>query len=168
LARNTDQRGFARSVDNPGIGNPVGGDGSDIGAVEFQGSNLDSDGDGLPDDWELAYFGNLSQTGTSDFDGDRQNNLFECTAGLDPCDPASVFTLRVENVAGQPSRKNLTFKPWASGRTYTPQFTTNLVSTAFAPLTGTDGPTTNGTEVTVRDLNATEQQRFYRIRISLP
>jgi CSLREA domain-containing protein len=31
----TDQRGFARTVDNSGIANPTGGDGTDIGAYEF-------------------------------------------------------------------------------------------------------------------------------------
>ena len=33
---NTDQRGFTRPVDNPAIPNAAGGDGSDIGAFEFQ------------------------------------------------------------------------------------------------------------------------------------
>jgi predicted outer membrane repeat protein len=32
----TDQRGFARTVDNPAIANGSGGDGTDIGAVEFE------------------------------------------------------------------------------------------------------------------------------------
>jgi hypothetical protein len=169
LARNTDQCGRTRSVDNPYLANATGGDSSDIGAFEVQGTGgYDTDADGLPDFWELAWFGNLSQSSTDDFDGDGQNNLMECTAGLDPCDPASVFALRVENVAGQPNQRRLIFKPWASGRTYTPQFTTNLAGTAFATLTGTGGPTTNGTEVTVTDLNATGQRKFYRIRISLP
>ncbi|PYX90579.1 MAG: hypothetical protein DMG67_12580, partial [Acidobacteria bacterium] len=31
----TDQRGFARKVDNSGIANATGGDGTDIGAFEF-------------------------------------------------------------------------------------------------------------------------------------
>jgi predicted outer membrane repeat protein len=169
LARSTDQRGLARPVDNPYLANAPGGDGSDIGAFEVQGSGgYDTDADGLPDFWELAWFGNLSQSGADDFDGTGQNNLFKYVAGLDPTDPASVFKLRIEKVAGQPSQKNLSFKPWASGRTYTPQFTTNLATTAFAPLTGCGGPTTNGTEVIVTDLNATGQQKFYRIQIALP
>jgi len=33
-------------------------------------SHGDSDGDGLPDGWELAYFNTLERDGTGDFDGD--------------------------------------------------------------------------------------------------
>jgi hypothetical protein len=71
-------------------------------------------------------------------------------------------------VGGQPSQKNLVFKPWASGRTYTTEYRTNLVLGSYGTLTGISGPTTNGTEVTVTDLNAVEQQKFYRIKITLP
>jgi hypothetical protein len=80
----------------------------------------------------------------------------------------SALALQIQNVAGQPNQKNLIFTPWASGWTYTLQFTTNLAGTAFAPLTGYGGPTTNGTEVIVTDLNAAGPQKFYRIQISLP
>ncbi len=44
----------------------------------------DMDGDGLPDSWELQYFGNLNQTGTGDYDGDGVNNLQEYQYGTDP------------------------------------------------------------------------------------
>ncbi|MDE3066157.1 MAG: hypothetical protein KGJ60_01255 [Verrucomicrobiota bacterium] len=166
LAVNLDQRGFARPVDDPFLGNAAGGDGSDIGAFESQ-SGTDTDADGLPDSWELTYFGGLSTCATDDPDGDGQNNLFEYVAGLNPTNPASVFQVRVENVTGQPDQKKLTFKPWVSGRTYTPEFTTNLTA-AFAPLTGDTTSVTNDTEVVVTDLNAGGAARYYRIRLSLP
>jgi hypothetical protein len=105
---------------------------------------------------------------TNDVTGTGQNNLFKYTAGLDPTNTASVFKLRIENVAGQPDQKKLTFLPWASGRTYTPEFTTDLVASAYATLTGIGGPTTNDTEVSLTDLNATEAAKFYRIRITYP
>jgi hypothetical protein len=44
----------------------------------------DRDADGLPDDWETERFGNLSQTGGGDFDGDGLSNLQEYEAGADP------------------------------------------------------------------------------------
>ncbi len=47
----------------------------------------DSDGDGLPDAWELEHFGNLSQGPDMDFDGDGASNLAEFDAGTDPTDP---------------------------------------------------------------------------------
>jgi len=47
-------------------------------------SILDSDGDSLPDWWEMKYFMNLNQTATGDFDHDGYNNLGEYAAGKDP------------------------------------------------------------------------------------
>lgn len=47
----------------------------------------DTDYDGLPDWWEIQYFGDLSQDGSGDFDGDGSTNLEEYEAGTDPTDP---------------------------------------------------------------------------------
>ena len=44
----------------------------------------DSEPDGLPDAWELHFFGNLSQTATTDPDADGYDNLEEYQAGSDP------------------------------------------------------------------------------------
>ena len=44
----------------------------------------DSDNDGLPDAWELQYFGNLAHTAAEDYDGDGLTNLQEYQAGTDP------------------------------------------------------------------------------------
>src|SRR5207249_3353675 len=52
----------------------------------FRISAADSDGDGLPDDWEMAYFGDLTRDGTGDFDGDGQSDLAEFRAGTNPTD----------------------------------------------------------------------------------
>jgi hypothetical protein len=80
----------------------------------------------------------------------------------------SALGLQITNVAGQPDQMNLVYIPWAVGWTYSLQCTTDLTGTAFAPLTGYDGPTTNGNAVTVTDLNATGPQKFYRLQISQP
>lgn len=97
-----------------------------------------------------------------------QNNLFKYTAGLDPINPSSIFVLRIANVTGQPNQKNLLFNPLATGRTYTLEFRTDLATGEWGALGGFGGPQTNGNQATVTDLNAVEQQKFYRIRISLP
>ena len=45
----------------------------------------DLDNDGLPDWWEITYFGNLvTSDGTQDYDGDGLTDLSEYQAGLDP------------------------------------------------------------------------------------
>jgi hypothetical protein len=48
--------------------------------------DVDQDGDGLPDQWELENFGNLEQDGGGDPDEDGLNNLGEYGAGTDPND----------------------------------------------------------------------------------
>jgi hypothetical protein len=59
--------------------------GSYMDGVDFQlYSPYDSDHDGMPDEWETKYFGNISQNGTGDFDGDGVNDLQEYQNGTDP------------------------------------------------------------------------------------
>jgi hypothetical protein len=45
---------------------------------------IDFNGNGLPDSWEMAYFGNLSQTAAGDYDGDSISNLDEFLNDTDP------------------------------------------------------------------------------------
>ncbi|MFQ6128078.1 MAG: hypothetical protein ACE5QW_04165 [Thermoplasmata archaeon] len=47
----------------------------------------DTDQDGLPDWWELEYFGNLNYGADDDPDNDDFTNLEEFEAGTDPTDP---------------------------------------------------------------------------------
>jgi PKD repeat protein len=104
----------------------------------------------------------------ADADGTGLNNLFKYTAGLNPTNPASVFVINpapVQNPAGQFSFQ---FSPVATGRVYAPQFCTDLVSAVWLPLADYAGPVTNGTQVTITDLDATLPNEFYRIAISLP
>lgn len=49
-----------------------------------QGKSLDSDEDGLPDVWELAFFGSLEQTAADDADDDGLTNAEELAVGTDP------------------------------------------------------------------------------------
>jgi hypothetical protein len=61
----------------------------------------DSDGDGLPDAWEIALTGSLEVlTGLGDGDGDGQTDYDEYLAGTDPTDPAERFRI-LEFVMGR-------------------------------------------------------------------
>ena len=90
---------------------------------------LDEDGDGLPDSWELASFGNLNQTSTGDFDGDGVSNEEEYLDGTDAANGASArYRLTVQSdggmVAVSPARSSFTL-----GEVVT------LTATAFSPYT---------------------------------
>jgi len=136
---------------------------------------VDSDGDGIPDSWAQQYFGHPTglttdrSCATCDADGTGQNNVFKYVAGLDPTNPASVFVLNIASITNQPSQNSLFYHPLSLGRTYTPQFTTNLSGGIWLPLTTYTGPATNGgTQITITDTNPIPPQEFYRIDISMP
>jgi hypothetical protein len=50
----------------------------------FSVGATDSDGDGLADNWEIQYFGNLNQSANGDPDGDGLTNLQEFQQGRNP------------------------------------------------------------------------------------
>lgn len=54
------------------------------GILTCLGPKPDSDNDGLPDPWEMTYFGNLAQTASGDPDNDGTLNLAEFFAGTNP------------------------------------------------------------------------------------
>lgn len=51
---------------------------------------------GLPEDWQLHYFGSLGQDPNQDPDSDGQNNRQEYEAGTNPVRSDDVFVLKVE------------------------------------------------------------------------
>jgi len=121
--------------------------------------------------WQIQYFeytNNPKAAPSVDADGTGQNNGFKYVVGLDPTNPASVFVLNVASVTNQCEAMNLNFNPLADGRTYTPQFSTDLESGIWLPLTTYTGPSTNGNQVTITDTNPIPPREFYRIGISLP
>jgi len=82
----TDSGAFTTDIDDEPV--PVDGDNdsvavTDIGADEF----VDTDWDNLPDYWERGYFGDLTHDGTSDTNGDGEDDLTEYQLNDDPTAP---------------------------------------------------------------------------------
>jgi hypothetical protein len=122
---------------------------------------VDADGDGLPDDWEVAHFGSLGQAPNGDADGDGVSNLAEYRAGTDPNDPQSCFAfISVERHL----QGGLEVK-WSSvaEKSYALQRSSNLLSgfVDIAPGQSATPPVNS-----FRDITATgEGPFFYRLRI---
>ena len=87
---------------------------------------LDSDHDGMPDEWELAHGLNPFDPtdATADPDHDGMTNLQEYIAGTDPHDPLSVLKVRLLSGGG-----GATVQFTANSNiSYTIQYRTNLAA----------------------------------------
>src|SRR5207244_1459286 len=64
----------------------------------------DTDGDGLPDEWELAHHLNPTDSADAslDSDGDGVGNADEYLAGTDPLDAENYFQIESITVQGSP------------------------------------------------------------------
>ena len=120
----------------------------------------DSDGDGLPDDWETFYLGTLAQEAADDFDGDGMSCAQEYQAGTDPASAASRLWLRTErDLTGQ---VRVGF-PHAASRRYALEFTTDFQG--WQALTNSPNYLPGADEVRWSDETPVVGRRFYRVRV---
>lgn len=124
-------------------------------------STPDTDGDGMPDSWELATFGDLSHDAVSDTDSDGIPDLAEFLAGTDPLDPQSPFRISVNGSFAAGPGVALQW-PSKTGQT----FTVERASSASGPFTAlkTGIPATPPGN-SFSDSAASDEARFYRVRI---
>ena len=120
--------------------------------------------DGIPDTWQVQYFGadNPLGTATADASGTGQDNLFKYLAGLIPTDPTARFVTLMGTATGA---HTITFSPRLPDRGYTVQFSTTLGG--WQPLT--DGIIQDHNQVrTVTDPDTTTPRKYYRVQIRYP
>jgi hypothetical protein len=123
-------------------------------------SRADTDGDGLPDDWELAYFNGLQRDGTGDYDGDGQTDAMEFRAGTDPTNAGSV--LRVITLSPPSAGPVQIFWSAVPGKEYRVQFKASLSDPAWSDLAG-DVMATDTTGFKEDSSAGSAAQRFYRV-----
>jgi hypothetical protein len=122
----------------------------------------DSDGDGIPDAWELNKFGNLTTaTASSDFDGDGSTDAQEYLADTDPRDINDNLRITAYTRAGTYDNLWWTSKPT---RYYAVQGEpvvapgSNWVDYVVMPTPGANNV----------GFDRTSTQEFYRIRAFRP
>ena len=132
-----------------------------LGSVNSAAPNPDSDGDGIPDAWELVYSGSLTNMdATTDTDKDGFSDLNEFLAGTDATNDHSL--LAATTVAGQSSGDVLVYWQSASGRVYTVERVTDLFA-SFAGI-ASNLPATPTVNV-YTDSVPTNGAGYYRIRL---
>jgi Tol biopolymer transport system component len=118
----------------------------------------DSDNDGMDDDWEAAYFNDLSRDGTGDLDGDGQTDRQEFVSGTDPTNKGSL--LRVLTVSPMSGGNTTILWSAVPNRNYVVQFKDSLSAANWSNASGVLTATSNS-EAFVHPSSAL--QRYYRV-----
>jgi hypothetical protein len=141
--------------------------------VNFGLAVPDSDGNGLPDVWEIARLGGTGQDPAADGDADGQSNLKEWIAGTDPQDGNDAFSVAILQAAGEIQVAFVALRAEGPGyegltRFYSLQSNTNLALGLWPGLAGYTNLPGNGQTVTYRPaVFGTNPPVFYRGTIRL-
>jgi len=120
---------------------------------------VDSDGDGMDDDWEMAYFGTLARDGAGDFDGDGLTDRQEFLAGTDPTNSGSILRVMTVNRLGGGATVVWSAVP---GRTYQVQFKDDINDLNWSDFGGPS--TASSTTGSLTDPTpSSSSHRFYRV-----
>jgi len=117
----------------------------------------DGDGDGMPDAWEIQYFGSTNALPDADADLDIMPNLHEYVAGTDPTNGLSLLAFSASGITNG--------NPWVgwpsvAGRIYGVEFSTNGLAPWFSITTNqTATPPFNSYE----NMAPHGTSRFYRV-----
>ena len=124
-------------------------------------------GDDLEDGWQVYHFGidNPDAAPWKDPDSDGQSNSYEWVVGTDPTTNTSRFNMWIETVSGVSTQIDIVFNPAFVDRDYIVQKRSDLMSGSWTDM-AIFAESTNGTERTMRDLNATDKSAFYRVQVN--
>ena len=147
---------------------------SDLAAKDFNGfkdvfmlrlGDVDSDNDGMDDDWEMTCFGSLSRDGTGDFDGDGVSDLAEFKAGTNPKNDSSI--LRALTVTSLSDGSTTVYWSAVPGKTYQVQYKNSVSDANWFSLPGTM-IAADSTAAKLDNTAAASSNRFYRVMLVAP
>ncbi|MCU0857609.1 MAG: hypothetical protein MUC65_04300 [Pontiellaceae bacterium] len=122
----------------------------------------DTDGDNIPDAWELGHTNVLTAFSSSgDADGDGVSDRNEYLADTDPSDPSDLLLITDLSVNGTTNILTWTAKPTRSYMLQRSQTLTNWVDGAFTIPSG-------GPEMSETVTGVTNATRFYRVKAVPP
>lgn len=122
----------------------------------------DVDDDGLPDTWEIDYFGSTTNsTSNGDNDMDTLLNWQEYVSGTQPNNSNSFLKAEVTGTAGGVRVQS------AVDRYYHLHYSTSLLQSVWWPVDGATNVPGNGNVLYLVD-PVTEAQRSYRVMVEMP
>jgi Bacterial TSP3 repeat len=129
---------------------------------------VDTDGDGLPDAWELNLVGNLTTlNGGGDNDGDGHTNLEEYLADTNPLDPSSNLSIALYSATAMGASQTISW-PSQPSRLYRLQKRTDLNASPWVD-SGLGLILPDAGAITTRMYtDSASPQRFYRIEAVKP
>lgn len=142
---------------------------SDTVTITRQSGITDTDGDGIPDGWELAYFGTTTgAVAGADTDNDGVVNWEEFVADTNPTNQASVYPNLIEQWESDVMVMTLQAgSPTTNSRIYDVWVTTNLLTPSWSPRQLNVPGALNGGPVTLVVTNVGELG-YYRTGVKLP
>ncbi len=126
----------------------------------------DTDGDGMPDAWELINFGTLAAGPGDDPDGDGKTNLQEYLAGTNPNDPGSSLAITNYTTTAGGTNTALTWQSVPT-RNYFIDQSLDLSLGSWSD-SGLGLVTSGGISTTQLFSNPSAPKRFFRVRAIKP